>query len=104
MTLAYTLLVIATGWLIYVYVGYPLCLWILARFRSVQHAADDSYLPFVSVLIAARCEQQHIGWNVRQTLGWAYPKEFLEVLVASDASDDRPDEILRQTSDPRLRF
>jgi len=104
MTLAYTLLVIATAWLIYVYVGYPLCLWILARFRSVQHAADDSYLPFVSVLIAARNEEKDIGWKVRQTLGWDYPKERLEVLVASDASDDRTDEILRQISDPRLRF
>lgn len=93
-----------TVWLVYVYVGYPVSLWILGRFRSIRHVTDESYLPAVSVLIAARNEENDIGWKVQQTLSWDYPRDCLEVLVASDASDDQTDEILKRISDPRLTW
>ena len=91
-------------WLLYVYAGYPLCLWILGRFRSIRHVIDENYLPEVSVLIAARNEQNDIAWKVQQTLSWDYPQDRLQVLVASDASNDQTDEILQQMSDPRLTW
>ena len=102
--LAYSLLAAAAAWLAYIYAGYPLCLWILSRFRPIRPAVDDSYRPSVSVLIAARNEEKDIGWKVRQTLAWDYPEHLLEVIVASDASEDRTDQILREISDPRFRF
>jgi len=94
----------SAAWLAYVYAGYPICLWFLALFRRVPHVADDSFLPPVSVLIAARNEEKDIGWKVQQTLAWDYPRDRLQVLVASDASDDRTDEVLRGISDPRLVY
>jgi cellulose synthase/poly-beta-1,6-N-acetylglucosamine synthase-like glycosyltransferase len=92
-------------WISYVYVGYPLILAVLARVgRRVHPVIDDDFLPSVSVLIAARNEQKDIGWKVRQTLRWHYPSDRLDVLVASDASEDRTDEIVRRINDPRLTF
>jgi len=90
-------------WLGYVYVGYPALLWFIGLFRPFHADASDSYLPKVSVLISARNEQKDIGWKITETLAWNYPRELLEVLVASDASEDGTDEILAKVSDPRFR-
>lgn len=98
------LLGIGLAWLGYVYVGYPCLLWILGRFHRAQPAASASYVPSVSVLISARNEEKDIAWKVRETLAWNYPAERLEILVASDASDDHTDDILRSFSEPRLTF
>ena len=83
-------------WLAYIYFGYPLVLW-LASFRSeFQPEIRDDYFPRVSVLISARNEEKDIGWKVSETLSWNYPPERLELIIASDASEDRTDEILRE--------
>jgi cellulose synthase/poly-beta-1,6-N-acetylglucosamine synthase-like glycosyltransferase len=91
-------------WMGYVYVGYPLVLAVLVRAgRRVHPVTKDDFLPTVSVLISARNEEKDIGWKVTETLEWDYPRERLEVLVASDASEDRTDEILRGIEDSRLK-
>lgn len=92
------------AWLAYVYAGYPLLAALAARFRRVRIQAREDYLPAVSVLIAARNEEKDIGWKIRETLDWDYPAERLEVLVASDASEDGTDAIVRAIKDPRLHF
>lgn len=95
---------ISMVWLGYIYVGYPCCLWLLGLRRRFTPALRDSFLPRVSVLISARNEERDIGWKVAETLGWDYPSDRLELLVASDASEDRTDEILREILDARLKF
>lgn len=90
-------------WLAYVYAGYPICLLLLGvgeRFRS--QARDDCF-PTLSVLIAARNEERDISWKISETLNWNYPPERLEVLVASDASEDRTEELIENVRDPRLK-
>ena len=91
-------------WVAYSYAGYPFLLWLIGVFRRVSVASRDHYQPTVSVLIAARNEEQDIGWKVAETLAWDYPSECLEVLVASDASDDATDEIVRGIEDPRVKL
>jgi cellulose synthase/poly-beta-1,6-N-acetylglucosamine synthase-like glycosyltransferase len=85
---------VAIAWLVYVYAGYPLILVILAWWRGVRLVSSEGHLPSVSVLIAARNEEQDIAWKIAETLALEYPQEKLEILVASDASDDRTDEIV----------
>ncbi|MGC1384914.1 MAG: glycosyltransferase [Candidatus Acidiferrales bacterium] len=91
-------------WLGYVYLGYPAALWILSRFRTFRPTVSNDFLPKVSVLVSARNEQQDIGWKVAETLSWDYPRQQLEMLVASDASDDNTDAILQSVTDPRLQY
>jgi len=94
---------VGAGWLFYVYAGYPLALWLLRWFRAVYPVTSDE-LPTVTVLISARNEEKDIEWKVRQTLQWNYPAEKLQVLVASDASEDRTDELLQSIHDSRFQF
>jgi cellulose synthase/poly-beta-1,6-N-acetylglucosamine synthase-like glycosyltransferase len=91
-------------WIAYVYVGYPLILALLARIQRVHPVMKDDFLPTVSVLISARNEEKDIGWKAAETLAWDYPRDRLELLVASDASEDRTEEILRAIKDPRLKL
>ncbi len=89
-------------WVAYTYAGYPVLLWLVGLVFRVRPERRDDFLPSVSVLISARNEEQDIGWKVAETLAWDYPPERLDVLVASDASEDRTDEIVQAIHDPRV--
>jgi len=91
-------------WLGYVYVGYPILLWLVGIFRPFHPTVSEEHLPKVSVMLSARNEQKDIEWKIAETLAWDYPREKLELLVASDASEDGTDRILRNVSDPRFRY
>ena len=98
------LFLIGILWIGYVYAAYPLILALLARVGRVHPVMQDDFLPTVSVLISARNEEKDIGWKVTETLTWDYPKDRLELLVASDACEDRTEEILQAIKDPRLKL
>jgi cellulose synthase/poly-beta-1,6-N-acetylglucosamine synthase-like glycosyltransferase len=92
------------GWIGYVYLGYPILLALIALVARVRPVPRDEYEPHVSVLIAARNEERDIRWKIDETLGWDYSPHKLDVLVASDASEDRTDDILASIDDPRLHW
>jgi cellulose synthase/poly-beta-1,6-N-acetylglucosamine synthase-like glycosyltransferase len=52
--------------------------------------------PTVTVLITAYNEERDIRAKLENTLLIDYPKEKLEILVASDCSDDKTDEIVKE--------
>jgi len=95
---------ISAAWLLYVFVGYPIVLWTIGCFRRSRYTSHRDFTLPVSVLISARNEEKDIAWKIKETLEWDYPAGELEVLVASDASEDRTDEIVASISDPRLRL
>jgi cellulose synthase/poly-beta-1,6-N-acetylglucosamine synthase-like glycosyltransferase len=61
-------------------------------------------MPFLSILIAAYNEEAGIKKKLEQTLNLDYPKDKLEILVLSDGSTDRTDEIVRSFGDARVRL
>ena len=89
--------------LFYVYAGYPLLLALIGLFVR-RPRAEAGYTPRISVLIAAYNEEEAIERKIRQTLALEYPKEKLEVLVLSDCSTDRTDEIVNAFPDSRVRL
>ncbi len=68
-------------WIAYVYAGYPLLLALVALRKRVRPLIAGRLQPSVSVLIAARNEEQDIGWKIAETLAWDYPADKLEILV-----------------------
>lgn len=54
--------------------------------------------PHVTILITAYNEEIDIGSKLENTLKIDYPKEKLEIIVASDGSTDKTDEIVREFS------
>lgn len=95
---------LGAAWILYVYLGYPALLALTALILRVRPVMRDGYEPHVSVLLAARNEERDIRWKIDETLRWDYPAHKLEVLVASDASQDDTDNILASIGDPRLHW
>lgn len=89
--------------ILYVYIGYPALLGLIAAFRQ-RRKSETVYTPPISVLIAACNEEASIEQKLRQTLSLEYPADKLEILVLSDGSQDRTDEIVRNFPDPRVRL
>jgi cellulose synthase/poly-beta-1,6-N-acetylglucosamine synthase-like glycosyltransferase len=89
--------------LAYVYAGYPLVLALVALFIR-RRKPEPGYLPHLSFLIAAYNEEVNIRQKIEQTLALDYPSDKLEILVLSDGSTDRTDEIVRSFGDPRVRL
>ena len=79
---------VAAGLIVYTHVGYPLALVALARLRSRRAVESPPELPSVSLIIAAHDEEGVIEAKVRDALALDYPRERLQVIVASDGSTD----------------
>jgi cellulose synthase/poly-beta-1,6-N-acetylglucosamine synthase-like glycosyltransferase len=79
---------LSAGLLIYTHVGYPVVLWLLARMKGARPRAFVRDLPSVSLIVAAYDEEDVIAAKVRNALELDYPREKLEVIVASDGSSD----------------
>ena len=76
--------------LAYAQVGYPLLLAALARVKRAPAAAaiTPGEVPSVSLVVAAYDEGAVIGAKVANALALDYPRDRLEVIVASDGSAD----------------
>jgi len=85
---------VSMAFVMYTYVGYPLVLWLLVKRRS-RDVVGSEIVPTVSIIIAARNEADKIQRKLDHTLALKYPTERLEIIVASDASDDGTDEIVK---------
>ncbi len=83
----------------YTYVGYPLLVAALARVAGRDHPRDYSFQPRVSVLIPVYNARRYVVPKIESLLAQDYPKDKLEILVYSDASDDGSDEEVRAYAD-----
>ncbi|HKC87478.1 MAG TPA: glycosyltransferase, partial [Blastocatellia bacterium] len=92
--IAQVVFIAAIAVMAFIYVGYPaLMLAISFVFRRPVRRADIT--PRVSVIIAAYNEERDIKAKLKNTLALDYPRERMEIIVASDCSTDRTDEIVR---------
>ncbi len=84
--------------IVYIYAGYPLLLLLRSRSNAVPVRADPALEPSITLIISAFNESEVIAKKIENSLALDYPKERLEVLVVSDASDDGTDELVSQYS------
>jgi len=83
--------------LVHTHVTYPAALWAIVRLRGQPGArAPDVEPPHVSLIVAAHDEEAVIERKVRNALALDYPRERLELIVASDGSTDRTVELARE--------
>jgi cellulose synthase/poly-beta-1,6-N-acetylglucosamine synthase-like glycosyltransferase len=85
--IAISVLVASAALVAWVYVGYPLALGLLGRLRPRPRRRAPLEPP-LSVIVAAHDEAQVIANKVANVLASDYPAALLELIVASDGSDD----------------
>ena len=95
---------IAFGLVVYVYFCYPLLLLVLSKLRRAQLIQKADFTPTVSVIIAAYNEEEVLAKKIENCLGLDYPKEKLEIIVASDGSTDSTNEIVKTFASQGVRL
>src|SRR5262245_45084568 len=94
----------AIGIVVYVYAGFPLLVWIVSRLRPRPVRKSPMPPPTVSFIIAAYNEERSIAKKLANTLALEYPADRLEIIVVSDGSSDRTEEIVRAVGGARVKL
>src|SRR5712664_1731406 len=89
--------------LFYTYAGYPLLLALISTLRP-KRVRRDKFEPTVTILITAYNEERALAAKLENTLALDYQRELLEIIVASDCSNDRTDEITRVFAERGVRL
>ena len=79
--------------LAWTHVLYPAAVALAGRVRTKRVALDDAYLPQVAVIVTAYNEEGSIERRLENLRALDYPAELLELVVTSDASTDRTEEL-----------
>ena len=96
--------------ILYTYLVYPLVLSVFFNVGNEQRTANserrlaDDKLPQVTVLVCAHNEEKVIGERVENLLRVDYPKGKLEIIVASDGSSDRTEDIVKSYADKNVKL
>ena len=96
----------SVGALAWTHVGYPLAAAAAARIRPRPVRKGESYEPDVTVVVAAYNEETVVERRLENLLELDYPEDKLSIVVASDASGDRTDELVEAVAarEPRVRL
>src|SRR3972149_4417414 len=81
---------------LYVYFGYPFVLLIISRIKKLRVRVMLEMAPSVTLIVAAHNEEKVINEKIENCLDLDYPEDKLEIIVASDASTDGTNEIVRE--------
>ncbi len=96
--------------LFYIYAGYRLVLKVIVFFSTSTKKArsycyhSENDLPFLTVLITVFNEKAVIERRIDNILSCDYPREKLDVLIASDGSTDGTDDLVRKFNDSCVRL
>ncbi len=101
-----TTLLIAFSLLLYTWAGYPILLWLIRKLFAHEIKRLPNQAAKLSIIIAARNEEKKIAAKLQDCLNLEWPANLLEILVVSDNSTDRTDEIVKDfvTRDPRVHL
>ncbi|MGZ3787733.1 MAG: glycosyltransferase family 2 protein [Bacteriovorax sp.] len=79
----------------YAYFGYPMTIVLFSLLSKNKVLKDDNYVPEVALLIAAYNEEDTIAEKIKNSLELDYPLGKMEIVIVSDGSTDKTDEIVR---------
>jgi glycosyltransferase involved in cell wall biosynthesis len=93
---------------IYSYFLYPLILIAMKKYRGSRNTSpvelDPDKAPSVSLIVTAYNEERRIREKIENSLSLDYDKRKLEIIVASDCSDDLTDDIVKEYEDRGVRL
>jgi cellulose synthase/poly-beta-1,6-N-acetylglucosamine synthase-like glycosyltransferase len=102
MQLAYWVCWGSIALLVHVFIGYPLMMWLAARF-SPKPVRKQPATPTVTMVIAVYDGEAQIQSKLANLQALDYPHEHIEILIACDGCRDHTAELARGYGDPRVR-
>lgn len=88
---------------LYAYFGYPISLYLISSFRTCIVKKRSIY-PEVTFIITAYNEESKIEEKIQNTLKLEYPQDKLQILVVSDGSTDRTNDIVQHLISQRVEL
>lgn len=96
---------VAVFLIVYTYVGFPLAVIVRGRLWGRPYKHDELTIsPLVSIVISAYNEAKSIGAKLDNILAMDYPRERLEVVIASDGSTDGTDAIVERYAEHGVKI
>jgi len=93
--IGYALVLVPVALFVYALFVYPAILWLLSRLAPAPRTwGDPPVWPSVTILVPAYNEEESIAGTLESLLALDYPADRREIVVMSDASTDRTDEIV----------
>jgi len=90
---------------LYHWLLFPIVLWVWGRLFPRRFQPVKREEPFkVSVVMSVHNEEAIIGEKMRNLLAMDYPYDRLEIIIGSDNSTDKTDEIIKSFNDPRVKL
>jgi cellulose synthase/poly-beta-1,6-N-acetylglucosamine synthase-like glycosyltransferase len=83
---------------IFTYFGYPLTLKLITIIRK-KNSKRIPITPSTTLIITAHNEEKHIRAKIENTLMLDYPREKLQIIIASDGSTDQTNDIVKEYAD-----
>jgi cellulose synthase/poly-beta-1,6-N-acetylglucosamine synthase-like glycosyltransferase len=99
MLAGWILLLLPIALALYAYGAYPLILRLLPRSSSFRVQRSPQSWPIVSIVVPAYNEERQIRGAVEALLAQDYPADRRQIVILSDASTDRTDEIVLEYRD-----
>jgi len=85
------------------YFGYGLVLWLISLFYSRKMNKQD-FFPEVSLIVTAYNEERRITQKIENALALAYPRDSFEIIVVSDGSNDKTEELVSSFQDKGVQL
>ncbi len=93
---------------VYSYFIYPLILILVKKYRGSKNISaaelDPQSAPAISLIVTAYNEERRIREKIENSLSLDYDKRKLEIIVASDCSDDLTDDIVQEYADKGIKL
>ncbi len=97
MTIAFIILFWLAAFMIFwANIGYPVSILLLGKIIKRTNKKNYDYTPTVTIMIVAHNEEKVIKDKLENVIKVKYPKDKLRILVSSDNSTDKTNEIVRK--------
>lgn len=88
-----------SGFVLYTYLIYPAVIIFFAKYKTqIIDKKDFKIWPQISIVIAAKNEEKNIAERINNLLSQNYPSDRYEIIIVSDGSDDKTNEIVQKLS------
>ncbi len=82
--------------LLYIFILYPILLWIFSKIFKKPLKIDINFKPLVTFIISAYNEEKYIKAAIESIISSGYPSNLIRIIVGSDGSTDNTATIVKE--------